>query len=85
MRSELNEICLIDQWLLQKLPEADARNFEVRLLLDEAFAEKVETQRICHRLIHQYARRQERFRLESIYRLLMEEAGFAHQLNTIFT
>lgn len=84
MRPELNEICLIDQWLLQKLPEAEARNFEARLLLDEAFAEKVEAQRICHRLIHQYARRQEHFRLEAIYRLLMEEAGFAHQLNTIF-
>ena len=85
MRSELNEICLIDQWLLQKLPEVEAKAVEARMLVDEAFAEKVEAQRICHRLVHQYARRQERFRLESIYRLLMEEAGFAHQLNSIFT
>jgi hypothetical protein len=85
MRPELNEICLIDQWLLQKLPEAEAKEVEVRMLLDEAFAEKVEAQRTCHRLVHQYARRQERFRLEAIYRLLMEETGFAHQLNTIFT
>jgi hypothetical protein len=85
MRSELNEICLIDQWLLHQLPEAEARNFEARLLLDEAFAEKVEAQRICHRLIRHYGRRQERFRLEAIYGLLLKEAGFAHQLNTIFT
>ena len=85
MRSELNEICLIDQWLFHQLSEAEARNFEARLLLDEAFAEKVEAQRIGHRLIRHYARRQERFRLEAIYGLLLEEAGFAHQLNTIFT
>ncbi|MBO9566853.1 MAG: hypothetical protein J7621_29035 [Niastella sp.] len=85
MRPELNEIHLIDQWLLQKLPEAEAQAVETRLLLDEAFAERVEAQRICHQLIHHYARRQERFRLEAIYRQLMNEAGFAHQLNTIFT
>ncbi len=85
MRSELNEIRLIDQWLLHQLPEAEALSFETRLLLDDAFAEKVEAQRICHRLIRHYGRRQERFRLEAIYGLLLEEAGFAHQLNTIFT
>ena len=84
MRSELNEISLIDRWLLHQLSEAEARNFEVRLLLDEAFAEKVEAQRICHRLIRHYGRRQERFRLEAIYGLLMEEAGFARQMNKIF-
>lgn len=85
MRPELNEISLIDQWLLHQLPEAAAQDFEAKMLIDEAFAEKVEAQRVCHRLIHQYARRQERHRLESIYRLLMEDTGFAHQLNTIFT
>jgi hypothetical protein len=84
MRSELNEIFLIEQWLLRQLGEAEARNFEARLLLDEAFAQKVEAQRVCHRLIRHYARAQERLRLETIYRLLLKETGFAHQLNTIF-
>ena len=85
MRTELNEICLIDQWLLHQLSEAEAKDFEVRLLQDDAFAEKVEAQRICHQLVLQYGRRQERSRLEAIYRLLREEAGFALQLNTIFS
>jgi len=85
MRNELNEIFLIEQWLLHQLNEEEARNFEARLLLDEVFAEKVEAQRVCHRLIRHYARAQERLRLETIYRLLLGEAGFAHQLNTIFT
>jgi len=85
MRNELNEIFLIEQWLLGQLSEAEARNFEAGLLLDEAFAEKVEAQRVCYGLIRHYARAKERLRLETIYRLLLEEAGFAHQLNTIFT
>ena len=85
MRSELNEIFLIEQWLLRQLSEDEARNFEARLLLDEAFAEKVEAQRVCLRLIRHYARAQERLRLEMIFNLLLKEAGFAHQLNTIFT
>ncbi|WP_276482298.1 hypothetical protein [Paraflavitalea pollutisoli] len=85
MRPELNEISLIDLWLLRQLPEAEAQAVEARILVDEAFAEKVEAQRVCHRLIHQYGRRQERFRLETIYRQLLQEAGFAQQLNTIFT
>jgi len=85
MRSELNEIFLIEQWLLHQLSEDDARNFEARLLSEEAFAEKVEAQRVCHRLIRHYGRAQERLRLETIYRILVQEAGFAHQLNTIFT
>ena len=85
MRSELNEIFLIEQWLTKELGEAEARDFEARLLLDEAFAEKVEAQRICYRLIRHYGRAQERLRLETIYRRLLQETGFAHQLNTIFT
>ncbi len=85
MRSELNEICWIEQWLLRQLSEAEARHFEARLLIDEGFAEKVEAQRVCHRLITHYGRAQERFRLETIYRQLLEDAGFARQLNTIFT
>ena len=85
MRSELNEVFLIDQWLLHQLSEAETQNVETRLLVDEAFAEKAAAQRTCHRLIRHYARAQERLRLENIYRQLLKETGFAHQLNTIFT
>lgn len=85
MRSELNEISLIEQWLLHQLNEDDARNFEARLLIDERFAEKVEAQRVGYRLIRHYARAQERTKLQKIYTLLMDDAVFAGQLNTIFS
>jgi len=85
MRSELNELYQIDCYLLRQLNEEDARAFEARLLLDDALAEKVDAQRTAHRLIRRYARREERRRLETIYRLLLDEADFAHQIKTIFS
>jgi len=85
MRSELNELYQIDCYLLRQLNEEDARAFEARLLLDDALAEKVDAQRTAHRLIRRYARREERCRLDTIYRLLLDEADFAHQIKTIFS
>jgi len=85
MRSELYEANQIDRCLLRQLSEEDARAFEARLLLDDVLAGKVEAQRTVHRLIRRYAWREERGRLETIYRRLLDEADFAHQIKTIFT
>lgn len=83
MRSELNEIYLIDQYLLGRLSKEEEQAFEVNLLLDEAIAEKLETQRIAHRLICRYAWKEERPRLEEIYKQLLKEPDFAHQIKNI--
>lgn len=83
MRSELNEVYLIDQYLLGRLSKEDEQVFETNLLLDEAIAEKVEAQRTAHRLIRGYARKEERRRLEEIYQLLLNEPDFAHQIKII--
>lgn len=85
MRSELNEIRVIDQYLLLQMPAGEEQAFKARLLCDEPLAEKVEAQRIAHRLIRLYARKQERRRLESLYHHLQNEPAFVHQLKTIFT
>jgi hypothetical protein len=85
MRSELNELALIDSYLLKQLDREVTRAFEAGLLLNEAFAEKVEAQRMAHRVIRLYGRREERRRLDNIYRLLQREPAFAGQLTTIFT
>jgi len=85
MRPELNEVRLIDKYLLRQLNEEEARTFESGLLLNDALAEKVEVQRTAHRLIRLYGRRRVRSRLDGIYRQLLTEGNFAHQLETIFT
>lgn len=83
MRSELNEIYLIDQYLLGQLSKEDEQVFGARLLLDEVLAEKVEAQRRAHRLIRRYARKEQRRWLEEIYQRLLCEPGFAHQIKSI--
>lgn len=83
MRSELNEIYLIDQYLLGRLSQEEEQVFETNLLLDGAIAEKLEAQRMAHRLIRRYARKEERRRLEAIYQLLLDEPDFAHQIKII--
>lgn len=85
MRSELNEVWLIDRYLFGQLSEAEIQTFETGLLLNEVLAEKVAAQRTAHRLIRLYGRRRERRRLDEIYRQLLSEANFARQLKTIFT
>lgn len=83
MRSELNEVYLIDQYLLGRLSKEEEQVFETNLLLDEAIAEKLEAQRIAHRLIRSYARKEERRQLEEIYQLLLKEPDFVNQLRII--
>ena len=83
MRSELNELYLIDQYLLGRLNKEDEQVFEANLLVDEAIAEKVEAQRMAHRLVRRYARSENRRRLEEIYKLLLDEPGFAYQIKNL--
>jgi hypothetical protein len=83
MRSELHETRLIDGYLFRQLGEAETRWFEATLLLNETLAEKVETQRLAHRLIRLYGRNAQRNRLEKIYRRLLTEKTFADQLKNI--
>lgn len=85
MRTELNEVCLIDRYLFQRLSEEEVGEFESGLVLNEAFVDKVEAQRTAYRLIRRYGRRRERSRLDGIFRQLLTETNFAHQLKTIFT
>ena len=84
MRSDLNEIARIDQYLFRQCSEEEGKRFEAQLLMNDALAEKVEAQRLAHRLIRLYSRKKERDRIEGIYQQLLEEPAFADQLKTIF-
>lgn len=84
MRSELNEVCLIDRYLFRQLDDEDTRAFKASLLIDGTLAEKVAAQRSAHRLIRLYAVNEERRRLQGIFRQLLDEPGFADQLKNIF-
>lgn len=84
MRSDLNEIARIDQYLFHQVGKEERKLFASQVLLNDELAEKVEAQRIAHRLIRLYSRKKERDRIERIHRQLLEEPAFAHQLKAIF-
>ena len=83
MRSELEEVALIDSYLLKQLDPEVTRAFEAGLLMNEDFAQKVEAQRSAHRLIRLYGRNANRNRFENIYQLLLNEPAFAGQLKSL--
>jgi predicted restriction endonuclease len=83
MRSELNELALIDGYLFRQLDQQQTQMVETSILLNNTFAEKVEAQRQAHRLIRLYARTQERQSLENIYQRLLNEPAFANQLKSL--
>ncbi|HEV2478567.1 MAG TPA: hypothetical protein VGS79_02840 [Puia sp.] len=82
MRSELNELALIDSYLFRQLDQQQNQMVETSVLLSEAFARKVEAQRTAHRLIRLYGRNEQRRRLENIYQQLLSEPAFANQLKS---
>jgi hypothetical protein len=84
MRSELNDVRLIDGHLFGRLDEEETRTVETRLLLDNGFAENLAAQRTAHRLVRLYGRREDRRRLDEIYRQLLMDVNFARRLKTIF-
>ena len=84
MRSSLIEIEQIEKYLSNQLSDDEKHQFEARTIIDTSFAEKVEAQKQVHKLIRIFSRRQQRSKLEIIYRQLLHETQFAEQLKNIF-
>jgi hypothetical protein len=82
MRSELNEIQLIDRYLFRQLSTEDTQTFEASLMANGPLAERVEAQRITHRLVRLFARKEHLRRFEAIYQQLLQEPAFARQLKS---
>ena len=83
MRSELNELALIDNYLLHQLDAEETKDVETNMCVNAIFAEKVDTQRIAHRLIRLFSRKEERSRMEKIYQLLLTEKAFSDQIKAL--
>lgn len=73
MRTSLNEIQQIDDYLLKYAGEADALLFEVRLLLQPALRENLLWQQKTYDIIRQYSRRQLKTEIETVHQQLFTE------------
>jgi len=84
MRNDLIEIEQIEKYLSQQLNDDEKLRFEARMIIDTSFTEKVEAQKQVHKFVRIFSRRQQRSKLEIIYRQLLHETQFAEQLKNIF-
>jgi len=84
MRKELFETEQIEKYLLHQLSKEEKQQFETNMLRNPLLADKVDAQLRVYQLIRIFSRRQERNRLEMIYRRLLQETSFAQQLKNIF-
>jgi hypothetical protein len=85
MRSELEQTRLIDDYLLGRLTQSQKSVFETKLLIDGTLDEKVQAQRVVHRLAKLFGRKKARTRFDAIFRQLLTEKDFSQQIHTIFT
>ncbi|WP_207512729.1 hypothetical protein [Longitalea luteola] len=73
MRTSLNEIKQLDDYLLKYAGEADRGLFEARLILQPALREALIWQQKTHAIIRQYSRRQLKAEIESVHQQLFTE------------
>jgi hypothetical protein len=81
MRTSLNEIKEIDNYLLDQIEPEEKFVFEVKLLLNRELAEKVKLQQRVYALITKYGRRSLRKEIEMVHRKLFSEPKY-HSFRT---
>lgn len=73
MRTSLNEIKQIDDYLFKYAGEADSLLFEARLILEPALREKMLWQQKTYDIIRQYSRRTLKAEVEAVHQQLFNE------------
>ena len=73
MRTSLNDIKHIDDYLLQYAGIADRALFEARLILQPALQENLAWQQKTYDIIKQYSRRRLKEEIESVHQQLFTE------------
>lgn len=73
MRTSLNDIQQIDDYLLQYAGKTDRALFEARLLLQPALRVNLAWQQKTYDIIRQYSRRQLKAEIESVHQHLFNE------------
>lgn len=73
MRTSLNDIRQIDDYLLKYAGEADTLVFEARLILQPALREHLVWQQRTYDIIRQYSRRQLKAEIAAVHQQLFTE------------
>lgn len=88
MRTSLNDIKHIDDYLLQYAGKADRALFEARLIVQPALQENLAWQQKTYDIIKQYSRRRLKEEIESVHQQLFtepEHTSFRKKIIAIFS
>lgn len=73
MRTSLNELRLLEDYLQQCLPTEDKLLLEAKLILEEDLRERLSLQERCYQLIQLYGRIKTREQLQRVERQIFEQ------------
>ena len=88
MRTSLNDIQQIDDYLLRYAGEADRALFEARLILQPALRESLLWQQKTYAIVRQYSRRQLKAEIETVHQHLfteLEHIPFCRKIMALFS
>jgi hypothetical protein len=88
MRTSLNNIQQIDDYLLQYASQPDRVLFEARLLVQPALQEDLAWQQKTYDIVKEYSRRQLKAEIESVHQQLFtepEHISFRRKIMAIFS
>lgn len=87
MRTSLNNIKAIDEYLSGSLVPAEALLFEAKLLLNDDLADDVLHQQNTHAIIRQYGRQSIRAEIKAVQQILSvapQHRGFMQRMGNLF-
>ena len=88
MRTSLNNIKAIDDYLLGSMAPGDALLFEAKMLLNSDLREDVHLQQCTYSIIRQYGRQSIRAEITAVQQTLTtapQHRGFMQRVKTVFS
>ena len=74
MRTSLNEIKLVDEYLLKQAEPSDKLLLEAMLVLDPVLAETITWHKNTHAIVKQYGRKKLKAEIEAVHTMLFNDA-----------
>ena len=85
MRTSLNKIQEIENFLFQKLRGGDLLVFEAKIILEPKLKDEIQIQKEAYELIRSYGRKMLKAEIKAAENKVFEEADFNYKIKRLFT
>ena len=84
MRKQLEEIRLLDQYILHKLSAEDKLLLDAKMILSPLLRKNCQQQFQLHQLVLQHGREQLRNKINQLHSRLMRNVDFSNEIHSFF-